>query len=129
MGKDVCGNRQKTAENGVLCDVGVATVGVGGDAMVVARFGGGGGGGEDNEEEGVEGVEGEGVEVQVQVRGKKIILDFFIFMSTLVHSYSTGNRYTTFFTKILLYPVHTSYIVHAAAHVLSECMRLKTHLF
>ena len=60
MGKDVCGNRQKTAENGVLCDVGVATVGVGGDAMVVARFGGGGGegegggegGGEDDEEEG-----------------------------------------------------------------------------
>ena len=97
MGKDVCGNRQKTAENGVLCDVGVATVGVGGDAMVVARFGGGGGGGEgggeDNEEEGVEGVEGEGVEVQVQVRGKKIILDFLFLL----------------FTKILLYPVHTSY--------------------
>ena len=127
MGKDVCGNRQKTAENGVLCDVGVATVGVGGDAMVVARFGGGGGGGEDNEEEGVEGVEGEGVEVQVQVRGKKIILDF---LFLCLHSYSgTGTRYTTFFTKILLYPVHTSYIVHAAAHVLSECMRLKTHLF
>ena len=59
MGKDVCGNREKTAENGVLCDVGVATGGVGGDAMVVAGFGGGGGGGGGKEESEEAGVEGE----------------------------------------------------------------------